>query len=99
MIVRIAITITEDSDALVGAEGWDGYDALQSTAKLTQNIANRVGKAYPGARVTVNSELLYDDRIYITTDDGEDTESDEDDIRQIISDVWQDWDAWAVEEE
>lgn len=100
MANTIEIIISNDSDGLVGSEGWDGYDAGASLSSLKQKIANRVAEAYTGYNVTVDDQSgLIEDRIYISDDtDDDDFEEDENYIRVLIGEVWQDWDAWAVEE-
>jgi hypothetical protein len=99
MANTIEIIISNDSDGLVGSEGWDGYDAGASLDNLKQLIADRVAKAYTGYTVTVDDGSLMEDKIYISDDtDDDDYESDENYIRELIGEVWQDWDAWAVEE-
>lgn len=99
MANTIEIIISNDSDGLVGSEGWDGYDAGASFGSLKQAIADRVAKSYPNYRVTVSDETLIDDKVYMSDDtDDQDFDDDIAYIRVLIGEVWQDWDTWAVAE-
>jgi uncharacterized protein YheU (UPF0270 family) len=89
--MTIYITLNNDSESLIGSEGWDGYDANASVTQLKQNIANRVSKAFDGEQVIVDDEQLIDTKIYC------DDEADEEYIRDLINAEWADWDVWAVE--
>jgi hypothetical protein len=89
----IEITLNNDSDALVGAEGWGEYDARASVGELRQQVADAVAKAYPGAEVSVSAETRLYDLIYI---DGNKPENDVQHIKNIIARVWERWE-WLVE--
>lgn len=88
----IEIIISDDSDGLVGPQGWGEYDARSSIAELRQQIADEVARVY-SADVSVGSETRLGTKIYVN---GEEDHKEVESIRLIISEVWERWE-WLVE--
>lgn len=98
------ITIWEDvsDEAMVGGDGWGNYDAAASTSEFTDQVIAKVQSKYPGYRVVLyetdyrNEVEIVDDRDEV--EDYRDIEADQNNIREIVSDVYQALD-WYIEDD
>jgi hypothetical protein len=95
-IASITVKINTQDEALVGADGWNEYDASASVKKLLDNIAAEIRRAYPGVAFEVVGEERFSDQVSVTRTDDDDPRSDELAIGDILSDVYQRLD-WFVE--
>jgi hypothetical protein len=81
-------------EAMVGSEGWGTFSASESITAFVEEVLNRVHEEYPGYSVTFH-RTDHKNAVYVTderseTDEGHrGIETDQDVIRQILSDVWQ----------
>jgi len=91
----MTIVIKINSDGIWGDSVMDGIDVSASESKLERMVADKVSEAYGDVEVSIENV----GRTSVDTDsiDEELTDTEKEEIKDIISEVWETWD-WVVQE-
>jgi len=90
----MAIVIKINSDGIWGDTEMDGIDERASEAKLEQMVADKVAEDYGDVEVSIEQV----GRTSVHDEDEELTDREKEEIKEVVSEVWQTWE-WVVESE